>query len=75
MSYSAVTSYTLVSIQAEDDLFSKPNCISLIVTCSQTRIKEHSLIRQSTKISFAMIFYVFVEKMARNNSCEVELRL
>ena len=73
MSHSAVTSYTLVSIQAEDDLFSEPNCISLIVTCSRTRIKQHSLIRQSPKISFAMIFYVFVEKMARNDTCEVEI--
>ena len=73
MSHSAVTSCTHVLIQAEDDLFSEPICISPIVTCSQNRIKQHTLIRQSEKISFAMIFYVFVAKIARNDTCEVEL--
>ena len=73
MSHSAVTSCTRVLIQAKDDLISEANCISLTVTCSQIRIKQRSLIRQSPKISFAMIFYVFVEIMARNDTCKVEL--
>ena len=73
MSHSAVTSCTRVLKQTEDDLFSEADCISLTVACSQTRIKQRSFIRQSPKISFAMIFYVFVGKMARNDTCEVEL--
>ena len=75
VSHSAVTCCTRLLTPAEDVLFSEENCISLTVTCSQTRIMQRSLIRQSPKNSFAMIFYVFVEKMARNDTCELGLRL